>query len=585
MGLISRVSSRTYRKSLHAMRQFRSISRRAISASQTRDAKDVKFVEEARREMLTGVNTLADAVAKTMGPKGRNVLISQKWGGPKITKDGVTVAKAVELEDKLNNIGAKLVQDVASNTNDEAGDGTTTATVLAREIATLGFKSNHNAIELQRGISKAVTKVITELESMSKPVLTMDEIKQVATISANGDTEIGDMIAAAMEKVGKDGVITIKDGKTMENELEVIEGMQFDRGYISPYFATTTKGKIRVEYENALVLLSEKKISDLQSMIGALEVAMQSKKPLIIIAEDVDGDALAALVVNRLKGGLKVCAVKAPGFGDNRKNTLADIGVSVGATVFGSEHGPNMSDVKPEEWAQPGKVGEVKIDKDTCLLLNGNGAKDQVNMRAQQIKDLMDNTESSYEKEKLEERLARLTNGVATIRVGGGSEVEVGEKKDRVQDALCATRCAVAEGIVPGGGSALLRCIPALADVEYANFEQKAGGDVVRKALRNPCSQICENAGVDSDSVIDHLIQNPELGYDARNGVYTNMVEAGIVDPTKVVKQALKDASSVAGLLTTAQCVIVDKPDEAADAAAAAMAQGMGGMGGMGGMM
>jgi len=424
---------------------------------------------------------------------------------------------------------------------------------------------------------------------MSKPVLTMEEIKQVATISANGDTEIGDMIAAAMEKVGRDGVITIKDGKTMENELEVIEGMQFDRGYISPYFATTTKGKIRVEYENALVLLSEKKISDLSQLMGALEVIVQTKKPLIIIAEDVDSDALAALVVNRLKGGLKVAAVKAPGFGDNRKNTLADIGVAVGATVFGSEHGPALADIKPEQWqSEPGlfgKVGEVKIDKDTCLLLNGNGTQDAIQQRAQAIRDLSENTESSYEQEKLAERLARLSNGVASIKVGGGSEVEVGEKKDRVQDALCATRCAVAEGIVPGGGSALLRCISSLSDVDYSNFEQKAGGDIIRKALRKPCSQICENAGVDSDSVIDHLIQNPELGYDARNGVYTDMVAAGIVDPTKVVKQALKDASSVAGLLTTAQCVIVDKPDEAGDAAAAAMAQGMGGMGGMGGMM
>jgi len=538
--------------------------------------------------MLAGVNTLADAVAKTMGPKGRNVLISQKWGAPKITKDGVTVAKAIELENNLENIGAKLVQDVASNTNDEAGDGTTTATVLAREIATLGFKSNVNAIELQRGISKAVTRVIAELESMSKPVLTMEEIKQVATISANGDTEIGDMIADAMEKVGRDGVITIKDGKTLENELEVIEGMSFDRGYISPYFATTTKGKIRVEYENALILLSEKKISDLNSLMGALEVVVQSKKPLIIIAEDVDSDALAALVVNRLKGGLKVAAVKAPGFGDNRKNTLADIGVAVGATVFGSDNGPVLADITPEQWASDpmlfGKVGEVKIDKDTCLLLNGNGTAEAVKERAQAIRDLGENTESSYEQEKLAERLARLSNGVAKIMVGGGSEVEVSEKKDRVQDALCATRCAVAEGIIPGGGSALLRCIPALAEVEYANFEQKAGGDIIRKVLRKPTSQICENAGVDADSIVDHLIQNPELGYDARNGVFCDMVAAGIVDPTKVVKQALKDASSVAGLLTTAQCVIVDVPEEGGDAAAAAMG-GMSGMGGMGGMM
>merc|ERR1712226_1788929 len=442
-----------------------------------------------------------------MGPKGRNVLIEQAWGAPKITKDGVTVAKAVELEDKLQNIGAKLIQDVANQTNDEAGDGTTTATVLARAIAKAGFEKvdrrGANSVEVRKGVKKAVNAIVAELDQLSQPVDTFEEIAQVATISANGDKDIGALISNAMERVGRTGVITVKDGKTLDDELEVVEGMQFDRGFISPYFVTQTKGKLAVEYENALVLVSEKKISEIASVIPALELANQNRKPLIIVAEDVDGDALAALVVNRLKAGLKVVAVKAPGFGDNRKETLGDIAVSTGATLFGNEHmETKLESCTIEDF---GTIGEMKVTKDDTLLLGGKGSKEQVEHRADAIRSAIEATDSEYEKEKLNERLARLTRGVATIRVGGASEVEVGEKKDRVQDALCATRCAVEEGIVPGGGTALLRTLKVLAEIEPKNKDQQYGIEIMRKAVHLPTMTICANAGIDGANIIEKV--------------------------------------------------------------------------------
>merc|ERR1712088_309790 len=450
-----------------------------------------------------------------MGPKGRNVLIEQAWGAPKITKDGVTVAKAVELEDKLQNIGAKLIQDVANQTNDEAGDGTTTATVLARAIAKAGFekvdKRGANPVEVRKGVKKAVNAIVAELDILSQPVDTFAEIAQVATISANGDKDIGALISNAMERVGRTGVITVKDGKTLEDELEVVEGMQFDRGFISPYFVTATKGKLAVEYENALVLVSEKKISEIASVIPALELANQSRKPLIIVAEDVDGDALAALVVNRLKAGLKVAAVKAPGFGDNRKATLKDIAIATGGVGFGDEAlGLKLQDVTP---ADLGEVGEVKITKDDTLFLNGGGSKAAVADRVAELTSAIENSTSEYEKEKLQERMARMADGVATIKVGGASEVEVNERKDRVQDALCATRCAVQEGIVPGGGSALLQCMPVLDNLEVSK-EQSHGVDIVRRAIRLPCMTIASNAGFEGSHIVEKVLNdNSGLGF------------------------------------------------------------------------
>lgn len=438
-------------------------------------AKDIKFGAEVRAQMLQGVDILADAVAVTMGPKGRNVIIEQSWGGPKITKDGVTVAKAIELKDKFHNIGAKLVQDVANNTNEEAGDGTTTATVLARSIAKEGFEKiskGANPIEIRKGVMLAVEKVVEHLKTLSKPVTTPEEIAQVATISANGDQEIGNLISEAMKRVGRDGVITVKDGKTLTDELEVIEGMKFDRGYISPYFINSSKGA-KCEFQDALVLISEKKISSVQSIIPALELANSQRRPLLIIAEDVEGEALTTLVLNRLKIGLQVVAVKAPGFGDNRKNTLHDIAIATGGVVFGDDAQLlKLEDVQPQDL---GQIGEVTVTKDDTLLLKGKGSQDRIQRRVEQIKDEIENTNSEYEKEKLSERLARLASGVAVIKVGGSSEVEVNEKKDRVNDALCATRAAVEEGIVPGGGTALLRCAEALDKITPANDDQKTG--------------------------------------------------------------------------------------------------------------
>ncbi|GBN34335.1 Heat shock protein 60A [Araneus ventricosus] len=543
-------------------------------------AKDIKFGPEVRALMLQGVDVLADAVAVTMGPKGRNVIIEQSWGSPKITKDGVTVAKAIELKDKFQNIGAKLVQDVANNTNEEAGDGTTTATVLARAIAKEGFEKiskGTNPIEFRKGVMMAVERIVDELKKNSKTVTTPEEIAQVATISANGDRAIGDLISNAMKKVGNDGVITVKDGKTLTDELEVIEGMKFDRGYISPYFINTAKGA-KVEYQNALVLFSEKKISSVQSIIPALELANQKRKPLIIIAEDVDGEALSTMVLNRLKVGLQVAAVKAPGFGDNRKNTLHDMAISTGGIVFGDDADlVKLEDLQPHDL---GEVSEVVITKDDTLLLKGKGNKADIDRRVTQIKDEIEQTTSQYEKEKLQERLARLSNGVALLMVGGSSEVEVNEKKDRVNDALNATRAAVEEGIVAGGGTALLRCLPALDQIKVENEDQKTGIDIVRKSLKMPCTQIALNAGVDAAVVTQKVLDGKgDYGYDAMKGEYVNMLEAGIIDPTKVVRTALLDAAGVASLLTTAEAVITEIPKEEK----MPMGGGMGGMGGMGG--
>lgn len=500
-------------------------------------AKDVKFGPEVRALMLQGVDVLADAVAVTMGPKGRNVIIEQSWGSPKITKDGVTVAKSIELKDKFQNIGAKLVQDVANNTNEEAGDGTTTATVLARAIAKEGFEKiskGANPVEIRRGVMTAVETVKDNLKAMSRPVSTPEEIAQVATISANGDVAIGNLISEAMKKVGRDGVITVKDGKTLTDELEVIEGMKFDRGYISPYFINSSKGA-KVEFQDALLLLSEKKISSVQSIIPALELANQQRKPLVIVAEDIDGEALSTLVVNRLKIGLQVAAVKAPGFGDNRKSTLTDMAIASGGIVFGDD--ANLVKLEDVQIGDLGNVGEVVITKDDTLLLKGKGKKEDIDRRVEQIKDQISETTSEYEKEKLQERLARLASGVALLRVGGSSEVEVNEKKDRVHDALNATRAAVEEGIVPGGGTALLRCIPKLDGLKGQNDDQNMGIQIVRSALRMPCMTIAKNAGVDAAMVVAKVeSQEGDFGYDALKGEYGNLIEKGIIDPTKVNK-------------------------------------------------
>lgn len=543
-------------------------------------AKDIRFGPDVRAAMLQGVDVLADAVAVTMGPKGRNVILEQSWGSPKITKDGVTVAKGIELKDKFQNVGARLVQDVANNTNEEAGDGTTTATVLARAIAREGFEKiskGANPIEIRKGVMMAVDKVVEHLKKLSKPVTTPEEIAQVATISANGDSKVGDLISDAMKRVGRDGVITVKDGKTLNDELEVIEGMKFDRGYISPYFINTSKGA-KVEFQDSLVLFSEKKISNVQTIIPALELANNLRRPLVIVAEDVDGEALSTLVLNRLKVGLQVVAVKAPGFGDNRKSTLHDMAIATGGLVFGDE--ANLVKLEDVQQHDLGQVGEVTITKDDTLLLKGKGRKEEIERRIVQIKDEIELTNSEYEKEKLGERLARLASGVAVLKVGGSSEVEVNEKKDRVNDALNATRAAVEEGIVPGGGTALLRCLPSLDDLKADNEDQRIGIQIVKKALKTPCKQIALNAGVDAAVVVQKVVEGEgDFGYDALRNEYVNMLEAGIIDPTKVVRTALLDASGVASLLTTAEAVVVELPKEEKEGPGG---MGMGGPGGMG---
>ncbi len=544
-------------------------------------AKDVKFGRDARERILRGVDILADAVKVTLGPKGRNVVIEKSFGAPRITKDGVTVAKEIELKDKFENLGAQMVREVASKTNDVAGDGTTTATVLAQAIVREGMKSvaaGMNPMDLKRGIDLAVGKVVADLKARSKPVAGSSEIAQVGTISANGETEIGEMIAKAMDKVGKEGVITVEEAKGMESELDVVEGMQFDRGYLSPYFITNPE-KMQVELDNPYILIHEKKLSNLQALLPVLEAVVQSGRPLLIIAEDVEGEALATLVVNKLRGGLKVAAVKAPGFGDRRKAMLEDIAVLTKGEMISEDLG-----IKLENVTLPmlGQAKRVTIDKDNTTIVDGAGEGEAIKGRIEQIRAQIEITTSDYDKEKLQERLAKLAGGVAVIKVGGSTEVEVKERKDRVDDALHATRAAVEEGIVPGGGTALLYATKALEGLKGANDDQTRGVDIVRKALFAPVRQIAANAGHDGAVVSGKLLdgKDDKIGFNAQTDVYENLVAAGVIDPTKVVRTALQDAASVASLLITTEAAITDLPAD--DKGGGGMPGG--GMGGMGGM-
>jgi chaperonin GroEL len=533
-------------------------------------AKDVKFSTEARERMLRGVDTLANAVKVTLGPKGRNVVIEKSFGAPRITKDGVTVAKEIELEDKFENMGAQMVREVASKTNDLAGDGTTTATVLAQAIVKEGAKSvaaGMNPMDLKRGIDLAVEAIVHDLKSHAKKVTSNEEIAQIGTISANGDTEIGRFLADAMQKVGNEGVITVEEAKSLNTELEVVEGMQFDRGYVSPYFVTNAE-KMRVELEDPYILIHEKKLSGLQTMLPLLESVVQSGKPLLIVAEDVEGEALATLVVNRLRGGLKVAAVKTPGFGDRRKAMLEDIAILSGGTAISEDLGIKLENVTLK---MLGRAKKVVIDKENTTIVNGAGAKKEIEARVKQIKAQIEETTSDYDREKLQERLAKLAGGVAVIRVGGATEVEVKEKKDRVDDAMHATRAAVEEGILPGGGVALLRALKALETVKTANADQKAGVDIVRRAIQVPARQIVQNAGEDGSLVVGKLLENSNYnwGFNATTGEYQDMVKAGVIDPAKVVRTALQDAASVAALLITTEALVADKPKKSEPAAAA----------------
>ena len=524
-------------------------------------AKEVKFSVDARDKMLRGVDILANAVRVTLGPKGRNVVLDKSFGAPRITKDGVTVAKEIELEDKFENMGAQMVREVASKTSDIAGDGTTTATVLAAAIVREGAKAvaaGMNPMDLKRGIDLAVETVVEELKKNSKKVTSNDEIAQVGTISANGDQEIGRFLAEAMKKVGNEGVITVEEAKSLETELDVVEGMQFDRGYISPYFITNAD-KMRVEMEDPYILINEKKLSALNELLPLLEAVVQTGKPLLIVAEDVEGEALATLVVNKLRGGLKVAAVKAPGFGDRRKAMLQDIAVLTGGQAISEDLGIKLENVT---LAMLGKAKKVMIDKENTTIVNGAGKKKDIEDRIAQIKAQIEETTSDYDREKLQERLAKLAGGVAVIRVGGATEVEVKERKDRVDDAMHATRAAVEEGILPGGGVALLRAIEGLKRVRTHNEDQKHGVDIVRKALSAPARQIAINAGEDGSVIVGKIIENDQYGYgfDAQAGDYVDMVKKGIIDPTKVVRQALQGASSVAGLLITTEAMVAELP-------------------------
>jgi len=544
-------------------------------------AKDVKFSRDAREGILTGVDTLANAVKVTLGPKGRNVVIDKSFGAPRITKDGVTVAKEIELKDKFENMGAQMLREVASKANDAAGDGTTTATVLAQAIVTEGMKSvaaGMNPMDLKRGIDLAVDKIVDNLKGRSKEVAGSEEVAQVGIISANGDAEVGEKIAEAMDKVGKEGVITVEEAKGLEFELDVVEGMQFDRGYLSPYFITNPD-KMTVELENPYILIHEKKLSNLQAMLPILEAAVQSGRPLLIIAEDIEGEALATLVVNKLRGGLKVAAVKAPGFGDRRKAMLQDIAILTTGEMISEDLGIKLENVT---LGMLGEAKRVTIDKDNTTIVDGAGSQDDIKARVAEIRTQMENTTSDYDREKLQERLAKLAGGVAVIKVGGATEVEVKERKDRVDDALHATRAAVEEGIVPGGGTALLYATKTLDGLEGGNDDQTRGVDIVRRALQAPVRQIAENAGHDGAVVAGKLMDaNDEtLGFNAATDTYENLVGAGVIDPTKVVRTALQDAASVAGLLITTEAAIVDLPE---DKAAAPAMPDMGGMGGMGG--
>src|ERR1017187_10484215 len=538
-------------------------------------AKDIKFGADARERMFRGVDILADAVQVTLGPKGRNVVIDKSYGAPRTTKDGVTVAKEIELPDKFENMGAQMVREVASKTSDAAGDGTTTATVLARAIVREGSKSvaaGTNPMDLKRGIDKAVEAVVADLKKRSKKVKSNEEIGQVGTISANGDSEVGDMIAKAMAKVGNEGVITVEEAKGMVTELDVVEGMQFDRGYISPYFVTNAD-KMVAELDDALILIHEKKLTSLQPILPLLEAVVQAGRPLLIIAEEIDGEALATLVVNKLRGGLKVCAVKAPGFGDRRKAMLEDIAVITGGQVISEDLGIKLENVKLE---MLGSAKKVRVDKDNTTIIDGVGKKSDIQARVAQIKLQIEETTSDYDKEKLQERLAKLAGGVAVIRVGGATEVEVKERKDRVDDALNATKAAVEEGIVPGGGTALLYATKALNGLQGLNEDENAGIAIVKKAIQTPLRQIVENSGMEASIIVGKLLEQKSntFGFDAQNEQYVDLVEAGIVDPTKVVRTALQNAASVSALLITTEAMIADRPQKAA---------GGGGGGGHGG--
>jgi len=537
-------------------------------------AKEVKFNTDARERMLRGVDILANAVKVTLGPKGRNVVIDKSFGAPRITKDGVSVAKEIELEDKFENMGAQMVREVASKTNDLAGDGTTTATVLAQAIVKEGAKavaSGMNPMDLKRGIDKAVDAVVAELKSNARKITRNDEIAQVGTISANGDAEIGRFLAEAVQKVGNEGVITVEEAKTAETELEVVEGMQFDRGYLSPYFITNQE-KMRVELEEPYVLIHDKKLSNLQAILPVLEGVVQSGKPLLIIAEDVEGEALATLVVNKLRGGLKVAAVKAPGFGDRRKAMLEDIAILTGGTAISEDLGIKLENVTLE---MLGRAKKVVIEKENTTIVDGAGSKDEINGRITQIKAQIEETTSDYDREKLQERLAKLAGGVAVVRVGGSTEVEVKEKKDRVDDALHATRAAVEEGILPGGGVALLRATKALDSLKLENADQQHGIEIVRRAIEAPVRQIAENAGAEGSIIVGKLREKPDFayGWNAQTDEYGDLFEQGVIDPVKVVRTALQDAASVAGLLITTEAMIAEKPKK--EAAPAMPAGGM----------
>ncbi|MDA9432163.1 chaperonin GroEL [Bradyrhizobium sp. CCBAU 51627] len=527
-------------------------------------AKDLKFATEARERMLRGIDTLASAVKVTLGPKGRNVVIERSFGAPRITKDGITVAKEIELEDRFENMGAQMVREVASRTSDIAGDGTTTATVLAEAIVKEGAKSvaaGMNPMDLKRGIDLAVDAIVHDLKSHARKVTANEEIAQVATISANGDAEIGKFLADAMKKVGHEGVITVEEAKSLSTELEIVEGMQFDRGYISPYFATNAE-KMRVELEDVYLLIHEKKLSALQSLLPLLEAVAQSGKPLLIVAEDVEGEALATLLVNKLRGGLKVAAVKAPGFGERRKAMLEDIAILTGGTAISEDIGIKLENVTLD---MLGRAKKVVVDKESTTIVDGAGAKKDIEARTTQIKVQIEETTSDYDREKLQERLAKLVGGVAVIRVGGATEVEVKERKDRVDDAHHATRAAVEEGILPGGGVALLRAQKTLKGMRTANADQKAGVEIVRRALRMPACQIAENAGEEGSLVVNKVLENDNYnwGFNAATGEYQDMVKAGVIDPAKVVRTALQDASSIAALLITTEALVAEKPKKA----------------------
>jgi chaperonin GroEL len=542
-------------------------------------AKEVRFGSDARNKMLRGVDILADAVKVTLGPKGRNVVIEKSFGSPRITKDGVTVAKEIELSDKFENMGAQMVREVASKQNDAAGDGTTTATVLAQSIVREGAKAvaaGMNPMDLKRGIDMAVEAVVADLKKNSKKVTSNAEVAQVGTISANGDESVGKMISEAMQKVGNEGVITVEEAKTAETELDVVEGMQFDRGYLSPYFITNAE-KMVAELEDPYILIHEKKLSSLQPMLPILEAVVQGGKPLLIIAEDVEGEALATLVVNKLRGGLKIAAVKAPGFGDRRKAMLEDIAILTGGTMIAEDLGIKLENVTLKDL---GRAKKIRIEKENTTIVSGAGKKKDIEGRVQQIKAQIEETTSDYDREKLQERLAKLAGGVAVIRVGGSTEIEVKEKKDRVDDALNATRAAVEEGVLPGGGIALLRAAGAIGKLKPTNEDQKTGIEIVKKALTTPARQIIDNAGDDAAVIVGKLAEAKEYsaGYNAQTGEYVDMVKAGIIDPTKVVRTAIQDAASVAGLLITTEAMIAEAPKKESGAPAMPGGGGMGGM-------